>query len=309
MGVTGLVAAVAAGAFFVLERGATTPALGEVRIPVRSQPLGAAVLVDGRDSGVRTNGELVLSSPLPPRVELTFRKAGHLDEVRSVQLPLRPGEAVSVSLQSDVPVIAVKTDPPGARVTLDGQQVAGATPLQLSLDPGADHVVGLLLDGYVAREVEVAAGAVPESIAESLERLPPPGKVAVSSSYPLDVQWRGRLLAQGEVSPVVSLPSGHQVVTLVSAALFLRAELAVEVPAEGQAVIEAPGVGRLNVRALPDNCEILVDGAFVDYPPILDRPIAAGRHTVRFRWPDGATSDEAVEVRPAGAAFVTGRKE
>jgi len=308
VGVAALAAA-AAGTFLLLGRTAAPPVPVEVRIPVRSQPMGASVLVDGRDSGVLTNGELVLPSPVPRRVELTFRKPGHRDEVRSVSLPLPAGEAVSASLQSDIPVIPVRTTPPGARVSLDGEQVAGATPLQLSLDPGTPHVVGLLLDGFVPREVEVGAGAVPEQIAVVLERLPPPGRLAVSSSYPLDVQWRGQLLARGEVSPVVSLPSGHQVVTLVSAALFLRAEVAVDVPAEGQAVFEAPGVGRLNARALPDNCEILVDGAFVDYPPILDRPIAAGRHTVRFRWPDGSTRDEAVEVKPASAAFVTGRKE
>jgi hypothetical protein len=63
------------------------------------------------------------------------------------------------------------------------------------------------------------------------------------------------------------------------------------------------------VRAVPDNCEVFVDGTFVDYPPILDRPISVGRHTVAFRWPDGARSEQQVEVKGGAPGFVVGRKE
>jgi hypothetical protein len=83
----------------------------------------------------------------------------------------------------------------------------------------------------------------------------------------------------------------------------------VSVPAGGQVAIEAPGVGAINIRALPDNCEILIGGTFVDYPPILDRKLAAGRHTVTFRWPDGVTSEQTAEVTAGSSAYVTGRKD
>ena len=63
------------------------------------------------------------------------------------------------------------------------------------------------------------------------------------------------------------------------------------------------------MRATPDNCEVFVNDVFLDYPPIRDRPIAAGRHSVSFRWPDGARSEQAVEVKAGAPAFVVGRKE
>jgi hypothetical protein len=63
------------------------------------------------------------------------------------------------------------------------------------------------------------------------------------------------------------------------------------------------------VRAAPDNCQVFVDGTFVDYPPILERPVVAGRHSVAFRWPDGAKSEQAVEVKGGAPTFVVGRKE
>jgi hypothetical protein len=81
------------------------------------------------------------------------------------------------------------------------------------------------------------------------------------------------------------------------------------VPPGGEVSITAPAVGRLNVRAVPDNCEIFLNGAFVDYPPILDRRVAAGRLTVSFRWPDGARSEQVVEVKGGGPTYVMGRKE
>jgi hypothetical protein len=281
----------------------------EVRVPVRSQPMGASVLLDGRDTGVVTNGELVVPAPVPEQVALTFRKSGHRDETRRVRLPLPAGEAVSVTLQTAARLVPVRTQPPGAAVSVDGERVAGKTPLEVALDPDGEHRVGVSLDGHVGQEVRVEKGASPVAIDVALEKAAPAGLVAVSSSYPLDVLWRGRPLARGEISPRVSVPGGRQVLTLVSSSLFLKADVTVQVPPGGETSLLAPPAGKLNVRAVPDNCEVFVDGTFVDYPPILERPVAAGRHTVSFRWPDGARHEEAVEVKGASPSFVTGRKE
>ena len=53
---------------------------------------------------------------------------------------------------------------------------------------------------------------------------------------------------------------------------------------------------------------MLIDGVFVDYPPILDKPIAAGAHTVSFKWPDGHRADESAEVDPGRIQYVMGRR-
>ncbi|HEX9189979.1 MAG TPA: PEGA domain-containing protein, partial [Vicinamibacteria bacterium] len=298
---------VAAVAAALLLRGPSPPV--EARVPVRSQPLGAAVLVDGRDTGVVTNGEVVLPSPWPSQVSLVFRKAGHREETRTVRVPLAPGESVSVALQTAARLVPVRTEPAGAQVSVDGEKVSGMTPLELSLDPARDHVVAVALDGHASREVRVEKGEAPAAIDLVLETVAPDGIVVVSSDYPVDVLWKGRALARGEVSPRVSVPGGRQVLTLVSPGLFLRADVPVQVPPRGETGIAAPAAGRLNVRAVPDNCEVLVNGTFVDYPPILDHPVAAGRHTVSFRWPDGAKSEQVVEVKGGRPTFVVGRKD
>jgi hypothetical protein len=302
-----LAASAVAGA--LLLRGGGNPVPVAAHLEVRSQPMGAAVLVDGRDTGVVTNGEIVLPSPSPAEVVLTFRKAGHRDETRRVRLPRAAGEPVSVTLAAAASLVAVRTQPPGATVTVDGERVSGLTPLEVALDPGVEHRVAFSLEGHETREVRVEAGAAGAPIDVVLEKQPPPGTVAVESSYPLDVLWRGRALARGEPSPRVEVAGGRQVLTLVSSAVFLKADVTVQVRPGGQVALAAPPLGKLNVRAVPDNCEIFVNGAFVDYPPILDRPAAAGRLVVSFRWPDGARSEQAVEVKGGTPAFVVGRKE
>jgi serine/threonine protein kinase len=137
----------------------------------------------------------------------------------------------------------------------------------------------------------------------------PQGKVSVTSPYAVDVQWKDRVLARGETAAQVSLPAGRQTLTLSAPQYLLRQTVTVEVKPDAVAEVVAPELGRINVRANPDNCKVFIDGVFIDYPPILDRPLAAGTHSVSFKWPDGQARDEEVVVERGKPAYVTGRRE
>jgi serine/threonine protein kinase len=152
--------------------------------------------------------------------------------------------------------------------------------------------------------VPTAAAAV---VPPATEPAGPLGKVTVVSSYPVDVFWKGKLVGKG-VSPQVSVPAGRQILNVVAAPYFLRASLPVNVRTEAVSGIEAPRLGRINIKASPDNCQVFIDGAFVDYPPILDRAVAAGPHTVAFKWPDGTRREEPAEVGTS-PVYVVGRKD
>ncbi len=142
-----------------------------------------------------------------------------------------------------------------------------------------------------------------------LEPAGPQGSVAIASSYPIDVLWKGRVLAKDQLSPRVSLPGGRHTLTLLSPTAFLKSDVTVNVTGGGETALSAPGLGKLNIRALPDNCQVAIDGTFVDYPPILNKAVSAGTHVVSFTWPDGKKAQESVEVASGVAAYVTGRKE
>jgi hypothetical protein len=47
----------------------------------------------------------------------------------------------------------------------------------------------------------------------------------------------------------------------------------------------------------------------VDYPPIHHKAVAAGHHTVSFKWKDGGRNEQAIDVESGKPVFVTGQKE
>jgi hypothetical protein len=205
--------------------------------------------------------------------------------------------------------LAVTSAPLGAAVAVDGQEPSGVTPLTLELDPALPHRLSFSLGGHKTREVAIAAGeAATAPLTVALEPSGPQGTVSVASSFPVDVIWKGRTLARGE-SGRFPLPAGRHSLMLVSSAYFLKASVPVEVRAGTEAALRAPELGRISIRANPDNCQVLIDGVFVDYPPILDKPIVSGSHTVSFKWPDGQRADEKAEVAPGRIAYVMGRRE
>jgi predicted Ser/Thr protein kinase len=233
--------------------------------------------------------------------------------VRPLPSPSAQPTAVAVPVTAPATVslmeVTVHSDPPGARLTLDGEPVPGTTPLTVALDPQREHRLRVALAGHATREVQVAAGQGAPELRIPLEPSGPLGRVALTSTYPVDVLWKGRSLAREQTAAVLSLPAGRQTVTLVAAPYLLRATVTVDVPPGGEAVLTTPTLGRINVRANPDNCKVFVDGSFIDYPPILDRRLAAGVHTVAFVWPDGTRREETVDVGTSGPAYVMGRRE
>jgi predicted Ser/Thr protein kinase len=284
-------------------------------VHVRSEPAGAQVLLDGQDTGVVTDGDVTLPAGASGTVTLTLRKPAYREATRVLRLPVGGDvrflmEALPAVVTPTAAVaLPVVTDPAGASVTVDGEPVKGTTPLTVSVDPGREHRVAVRLDGHAPQEVRVAAGAA-GPVRLSLDPLGPAGRLAISAAYPIEVLWRGKVLSQGQPSPEVSLPAGRHALTLLAPTYFLRQNVTVDVPRPpAVASLAAPGLGKINIRANPDNCQVFIDGDFVEYPPILDRAIAAGEHRVAFKWPDGVRREESVSVVRGAPAYVMGRKD
>ena len=310
-----LLLALAAGAVLAL-RGGERPVAGGAGVRVQSEPAGARVFLDGRDTGVSTDATVVLPGQ-SGTVTLLLRKRDYRDVSRVLRLPL-DGTELRFTLEP-VPVMSslslpIVSEPAGASVTLDGEAVAGTTPLTVSVDPGQEHRIGFRLEGHAPQEIRVAAGSSPAEVRTALERTivepaGPQGLVAVAGPYPFDVVWQGKVLSRGQSSAQVTLPAGRQVLTLVAPAYFLRQTVTVDVRPPAPASVSAPPLGKIHIRANPDNCQVFIDGEFAEYPPILDRAIAAGEHKVAFKWADGTRQEETVAVSATAPAYVMGRKD
>jgi eukaryotic-like serine/threonine-protein kinase len=276
-----------------------------VKLMVRSQPAGARIHIDGRDSGVVTDGVVALAAQR--QQVLTLRKDGYREETRRLTPVHGQQEELRVELVAAQASVQILSDPSGATVTLDGRRLSGVTPLSIAIPTGTPHRLRVTLDGFDPQEVEIPGERVEPQLRVVLRPVGPQATVVLSAAYPVDVLWRGRVLAKGQARGQFSVSPGTQTFTLQSARHFLRTNLTVEARAGESVTLGAPGLGRINIKAQPDNCEVHIDGIFVDYPPILDRPIAAGSHRVLFKWPGAERSEELVEVVADRAVYVTGQ--
>ncbi len=214
--------------------------------------------------------------------------------------PVRPAVVVPKT------TILIRSQPAGATIRLDRKTV-GITPLQAEVTSNAAHAIALSLRGYQSRDIRIEA-PIPNSVEATLAPDGPPASLVVESAYPVTVSVSGRVIATEKPGVTATLPAGTHEVLIESASVFLKHREPVELKAGGSLTLRAPGTGKLGVRASPDNCKIFVDGVFVDYPPILDQTITAGKHSVSFEWPDGKRAEERVQIQAGKPSYVMGRK-
>ena len=207
-----------------------------------------------------------------------------------------PFAAIAVAAAAVIVAVAV--------VLLRGRSATPASPPPATV-PAAAAIPGAASSSTMA--VGPASPPLPALVAPAPAL--PEGKVNIVSVYPVDVLWRGKLLSRGQASPQVSLPAGRQVLTLIASDVAVKSSVTVDVLPGAATAVEAPRLGRISIRANPDNCRVLIDGTFLDYPPILDKPLSLGRHVVEFQWPDGARRAETVEVAKGSPSYVMGRKQ
>lgn len=132
------------------------PRAGEGELVVQSRPVAARVSVDGEERGVTP-----LTLKLPSGAHVLEVQSGK-SEPRVIPLTIQAGvqTAQYIELQNVAMTggLDVRSNPPGARVTIDGQN-RGTTPVTVrDLAPG-DHQVVLEADGRkVTQPVRIDAG-------------------------------------------------------------------------------------------------------------------------------------------------------
>jgi serine/threonine protein kinase len=137
-------------------------------VSVNSDPPGAAILVDGHETGRTTPAQLVLDKGAHA---ILLRKTGYLDETTSADLqpgqnfqyaprlkPLGMTEDIRTvgkfkklfggNDQAHMGRIAVRTNPKGAQIAVNQRLVDKASPVEFFLNPG-NYIVDITLSGYV----------------------------------------------------------------------------------------------------------------------------------------------------------------
>jgi hypothetical protein len=137
-------------------------------LSVTSNPAGANVFIDGRDTGKTTPAQVSVDKG---QHVVLVRKMGFLDETASPQFVL--GQTVSLSpalrplgnaddirtvgkmkklfggkgADAGQLTVSIKTQPKGAQVTINQHMLEKSTPVEAALDPG-NYMIDITLTGY-----------------------------------------------------------------------------------------------------------------------------------------------------------------
>ena len=285
------VIAAAIAAFLLVPRG--TAVEPSFLISVRSTPPGAEISVDGAATGRRTPADVTLVSR-PARIGLTLSGYAPVDE--SLAPTADPKMTLEYTLQR---LLQVHSQPPGARVVLDGRDTGLVTPASVALAEPRPKEVELRLDRYEpARETVTPAVVERGTMMLTLTAVPdvPPTPPAPSREPNVAVSLTGAY--RFSVSGCgVNAPASqtHAVKVTAPCTLRLRAQeyfldtmRNVTAVAGGRVELAAPPLANVQLRSRHEDCTLLVNGRAVGSPPV-DLEIAAGTYSATLQCPDGQT--------------------
>jgi hypothetical protein len=210
-------------------------------------------------------------------------------ESRTIPINVAAGSEISQFLDmpkadANLGQLQVRTDPPGARVSIDGAPV-GTTPITIvELTPG-DHTVTFENSlGSTSPPVTIEAG-VSASLVVPMGM--PPGAVAsgwlsVKSPLVVDLQENGRLLGNSGIDKIM-LPVGKHEIELVNDQAAFRETRTVQVtPGRTVAIDVTLPKSTASFNAIPW-ASVSLDGQNIGDTPIGNFPLTVGPHEVVFR--------------------------
>jgi hypothetical protein len=268
---------------------------------VNTNPPGVSVAIDGKPRGTTP-----LNLELTPGEHVLQLGSGR--DARTIPVQLAAGAQVSqfIELPNAAPArtqLQVRTDPSGAKVSVDGA-LRGTSPLTVEdLTPGV-HRVTLENDlGSVSQDVTVEAGTtaslvVPMTVQKGV---PVSGWIAIAAPVDLQVFEDQRLIGSSR-SDRIMVSAGRHELELVNEALGYRSTRTVQVgPGQVAPVkLEWPK-GSLALNAVPW-ADVWVDGERIGETPIGNLSMPIGSHEIVFRHPELGEQRASVTVTLAKPA-------
>jgi PEGA domain-containing protein len=262
------------------------PAANDGILIMATNPPGAKLFVDGVERGI---------TPL----SVSLKPGAHALEVRgdgpSRVMPIAMTAGAQVSQYIELPKVAstagqlqVRTEPSGARVSVDGVP-RGVSPVTVAdLTPG-EHAVSLESDrGSVKQIVAIEAGITASlmvPLGAATDGVPLSGWIAVTA--PADVQvFENKRLIGSSQSDRLMVSAGKHDIEIVNETLGYRTSRTIQV-APGKVTpikVDFPK-GTIAINAVPW-AEVWVDGERVGDTPIGNLSLTIGSHEILFRHPD-----------------------
>jgi hypothetical protein len=181
-------------------------------LAIVSEPPGARILLDGRDTGEVTPhafAGLSVNVPHDVRLSLPAQREGVYGDLR---VPADSTLTIRHAFRAVTHPLTIVSEPAGAEALLDGRPV-GTTPQSLAAVSQGRHTLLLRRDGYHPRQRTVDVPAPGNLVRETLELLPP-GTLVIRVQPYADIYVDGELKESGAVYFSQELPQGPHTVLL-----------------------------------------------------------------------------------------------
>jgi len=280
--------------------GFTPPAPRDGNLTIDSRPVPSEVLIDG----VR-RGTTPLKLSLSPGAHTVTVRTGN--DQRVVPLTIAAGADVTQYFEMKAPQpaarvgqVSVETDPPGARVMIDGQR-RGISPLTVSDLTAEEHKITVTgATGSAERTVTVTPGGA-ASVMFSLTKVSGPvgGWLSISSPFEVDVVENDDVIGTSASSQIM-LAAGRHSITLTNNSIGYQETRKIDVTAGKKSSVRVdPPKTSISVNARPW-AEVEVDGASVGQTPIANLLVGIGPHEMVFKHPQLGERKQIVVVTAKG---------
>ena len=283
----------------------TTAAPRPGTLTINTRPNDSEILIDGARRGTTP-----LTLSLTPGMHTITVRSG--DDERVVPLNIAAGAEVSqyYEMKAGEPAVivgrvSVVTDPPGARVTIDGK-ARGTSPITVPDLTPSEHKVTVTSDaGSAERTVTVTAGGT-ASVMFSLPKVSGPvaGWLSITAPFDVEIAEHDDVLGSSGTNRIM-LAAGRHDITLTNRSLGYQDVRRVDV-AGGKTMsirIDPPKVA-VSVNARPW-AEVTLDGNNLGQTPIANLSVAVGSHDMVFRHPQFGERRQTVVVTVKGPNRIT----
>jgi hypothetical protein len=268
------------------------------RVAVESDPPGAKVFLDGKDTGKITPVELDLTPGAT--AEVTLKKDGFSEQRIPVTCPQAGERAVyrgSLPLSPLVAALTIESEPPGANVSVDGLALLPPAPQHDTfVKPAARHVVTVSAPGFIEHREEITLGGGEHKTVHA--KLVEGGVLQLKSNLPARVFVDGKALATGPTASL-ALAEGRHTLALRAQKPFLRYETSVTVE-KGRTLDKEVSFGTVEVKA--PGVTAHPEGA--DSKGVTELALPAGPHKLTLFNKDGDRRDRDLVVEPGGKTVI-----
>ena len=276
------------------------------KLTIESRPAGAEIVIDGQRQGLTPATIMV-----PPGSHTLVVRRG--TDARRVPLTIGAGAEIAehfelASADTTFPLpgrISIATDPPGARVTVDGQD-RGVSPVTVDDVAPATHTVQVANgEASAQRVVAVQPGGTTSVVFSRLNATAPlAGWLTVDAPFDVQIAEKGEVVGTSGTTRIMLAAGVHDVVVTNEQLGYEEARRMNVTAGKTTPVTITPPKAPLNVNARPWG-DVVLDGVALGQTPLANVAVPIGRHELVIRHPELGERRQTIVVTARGPNRVT----